>query len=104
MGVSVFISSGDCGAFTTRVHNIAMVAFPASAPYAIAVGGTHLQVSDSNKRTGEDVWNGADSAPICSNEWGSGGGVSQNNDFKRPVWQTGTGTRNHYDGACSLVV
>lgn len=103
-GISVFISSGDCAAFANRMTHIAMVSFPASAPYAIAVGGTHLQVNDSNKRTSEDVWNGADSALICSNEWGSGGGVSQNNDFKRPAWQTGPGTRNHYDGASSLVV
>ncbi len=103
-GISVFISSGDCAAFANRITHIAMVSFPASAPYAIAVGGTHLQVSDSNKRTSEDVWSGGDSAPVCSNEWGSGGGVSQNPDFRRPAWQTGPGTTNRYNGASSLVL
>jgi len=101
MGVSVFISSGDCGAFTTRVHNIAEVSFPASAPYAIAVGGTHLQVSDGNVRTSDDAWGGDDGAPLCHNEWGSGGGVSQNRAFKRPSWQVGPGTTTRYDGSSS---
>ncbi|HEV2472088.1 MAG TPA: protease pro-enzyme activation domain-containing protein, partial [Chthonomonadales bacterium] len=55
-GISVLISSGDCAAFSNRVTNIAMVSFPASAPYAIAVGGTHLQVNSKGARTSEDVW------------------------------------------------
>jgi kumamolisin len=104
MGVSVFISSGDCGAFTTRVHNIAEVSFPASAPYAIAVGGTHLQVGNSNVRTSEDTWGGDDGAPLCHNEWGSGGGVSQNTAFKRPTWQVGPGTTTRYDGSSGNIL
>ena len=103
-GISVFVSSGDCGAYSYRVPHVAMVSFPASAPYAIAVGGTHLQLNNSNVRTGEDVWSDNDGAPVCQNEWGSGGGVSQNSDFKRPSWQVGSGTTNHYDGARSLVL
>lgn len=103
-GVSVFISSGDCGAYSFRLHNIAMVSFPASAPYAIAVGGTHLQVTTSNTRASEDVWGSDDGAVYCQNEWGSGGGVSQDSDFTRPVWQTGSGTDNHYNGTSSLVL
>ncbi len=102
-GISVFISSGDCGAFSQRVPNIAMVSFPASAPYAIAVGGTHLQVTNANTRSSEDVWGDNDGAAFCQNEWGSGGGVSQNPDFKRPSWQVGSGTTNHFDGLSNLV-
>lgn len=104
VGISVFISSGDCGAFSERVSNIAMVGFPASAPYAIAVGGTHLQVNASSARTSEDVWSDNDGASVCENEWGSGGGVSQNTDFKRPSWQTGTGINSRYDGSSNLVL
>ena len=104
LGISVFISSGDCGAFTTRMHNIAEVSFPASAPYAIAVGGTHLQVNNSNIRISEDTWGGDDGAPLCHNEWGSGGGVSQNRAFKRPTWQVGLGTTTHYDGSSGNVL
>ncbi len=102
-GISVFVSSGDCGAYSQRLQHIAMVSFPASAPYAIAVGGTHLQVTSSNTRASEDVWGDDDGAPYCQNEWGSGGGVSQNTDFKRPSWQSGTGVDNQYDGLTSAV-
>lgn len=103
-GISVFISSGDCGAFSERVPNIAMVSFPASAPYAIAVGGTHLQVTAANTRAREDVWSDSDGAAVCQNEWGSGGGVSQNSTFKRPSWQVGPGTTNRYDGSANFVL
>lgn len=102
-GISVFISSGDCGAFSERISNVAMVSFPASAPYAISVGGTHLQVTAANTRASEDVWSDNDGAALCQNEWGSGGGVSQNPDFKRPSWQVGPGTTSHYDGSSNLV-
>jgi subtilase family serine protease len=103
-GISVFISSGDCAAFSNRITHIAMVSFPASAPYAIAVGGTHLQVNSKGARASEDVWRTSDLSPVCQNEWGSGGGVSQNGDFKRPSWQVGQGTTSHFDGASSLVL
>ncbi len=102
-GISVFISSGDCGAFGERIKNIAVVSFPASAPYAIAVGGTHLQVSNNNTRTSETAWGQNSFIPLCSNDWGSGGGVSQNSAFKRPAWQVGSGTTSHYDGSSALV-
>lgn len=97
-GISVFVSSGDCGAFSQRLHNIAVVSFPASAPYAIAVGGTHLQVNANNQRASETAWGQDDGAPLCQNEWGSGGGVSENSAFKRPNWQTGPGTTTQYNG------
>jgi kumamolisin len=103
-GISVFISSGDCGAFSQRIANIAMVSFPASAPYAIAVGGTHLQVTTASTRAREDVWSDNDGAALCQNEWGSGGGVSQNSAFLRPFWQVGPGTTSHYDGSASFVL
>ncbi len=102
-GISVFISSGDCGAYSERIKNIAVVSFPASAPYAIAVGGTHLQVGNNNTRTSESAWGQDSPIPVCANNWGSGGGVSQNSAFKRPAWQVGPGTTNHYNGASGLV-
>ncbi len=102
-GVSVFVSSGDCGAYTARLPHIAQVAFPASAIYSIAVGGTHLQVNDSNVRTSETTWGPGDNLPVCLNDWGSGGGVSQNANFRRPSWQIGPGTTTHYDGATDHV-
>ncbi len=97
-GISVFVSSGDCAAFSWRLHNIASVSFPASSLYAIAVGGTHLQVNSNNQRASETAWGQDDGAPMCQNEWGSGGGVSQNSTFKRPSWQSGPGTTTQYNG------
>ncbi len=104
-GISVFISSGDCGAYSHRLRapQFAEVSFPASAPYAISVGGTYLQVGSSNTRISETAWGGDDGLPICQNDWGSGGGVSQNSDFRRPAWQTGLGTDTRYDGTSSGV-
>ena len=102
-GISVFISSGDCGAYSERLQHVAQVSFPASAIYSIAVGGTYLQVNDSNVRTSETVWGAGDNLPFCMNDWGSGGGVSQDSAFKRPSWQVGTGTTTHYDGSADHV-
>ena len=105
-GISVFVSSGDCGAYALRLRHpdVAEVSFPASAPYAIAVGGTYLQVNDSNTRTSETAWGGDDGLPVCQNAWGSGGGVSQESSFTLPSWQKGPGTTNHYDGSADHVL
>ncbi len=89
-GVSVFISSGDCGAFTNGVYGELMVSFPASAPWAISVGGTSLDGE-------EHAWsaNNPDKSQ-CANTWGTGGGVSQIKTFPRPPWQTGDGIQNEH--------
>ncbi len=89
-GISVFISSGDCAAYVDGVYGQLQVSFPASAPWAIGVGGTSLS-------GGEHAW--SDSNPdksSCQNSWGTGGGVSQNKSFPRPPWQTGAGVQNQY--------
>ncbi len=89
-GVSVFISSGDCGAFTDGVYGQLQVSFPASAPWAIGVGGTSLD-------GGEHAWSAASpDKSKCQNQWGTGGGVSRNTNFPRPPWQTGPGIQNSY--------
>lgn len=54
-GIAVTVSSGDSGYG---------VQFPASAPGAIAVGGTHLVQDASTRGWNETVWNGAGSG--CS--------------------------------------
>jgi subtilase family serine protease len=94
-GISVFVSSGDCGAFTDGVFGQLVVSFPASAPWAIGVGGTSLQQGG-----GEIAWSVPDADRTqCgpgTNVWGTGGGVSKNQDFARPPWQTGSGVQNQY--------
>lgn len=90
-GISVFISSGDCAAFTDGVFGQLVVSFPASAPWAIAVGGTILHGNS------ETAWSQANPDHThCQNAWGTGGGLSQNRNFTRPIWQTGPGVQNQY--------
>jgi kumamolisin len=104
-GISPFIASGDCGAFTERIPNIAVVSTPASTPYAIAVGGTILQINAQNVRTSETAWGPeAQTGLLCLNNWGTGGGVDQNLDFQRPSWQVGSGLNTHYDGTAGHIL
>ncbi len=90
-GISVFIASGDCAAYVDGVFGQLQVSFPASAPWATAVGGTILNNGKEN------AW--SSSSPDksqCQNTWGTGGGVSQNHGFPRPPWQVGTGVQNSF--------
>ena len=93
-GISVFISSGDCAAFTDGVFGQLVVSFPASAPWAIGVGGTSLQGG------AEVAWSDANpDKSRCENAWGTGGGLSKNKNFIRPLWQTGLGVQNQFSNS-----
>lgn len=93
-GISVFIASGDCAAYTDGVFGQLMVSFPASAPWAIGVGGTSFQGSS------EIAWSQPNPDHTrCQNTWGTGGGVSKNKNFVRPLWQTGPGVQNQYSNS-----
>ncbi len=111
-GVTVTFSSGDDGDEYTTIGQVA-ADYPASSPWATAVGGTTLQVGAGGQRTGEYGWSTANSflctpayqaaASItggCSNkqlgQWlpinlaldgGSGGGTSVN--YIQPFYQAG---------------
>lgn len=107
-GISVLFSSGDNGDEYTSLGQVA-ADYPASSPYATAVGGTTLQVGRNGQRIGEYGWSTARSflcnltyqaAGGCTaaqnNTWlpidlsldgGSGGGTSQ--VYSQPDWQSG---------------
>ena len=107
-GISVLFSSGDSGDEYTTVGQVA-ADYPASSPYATAVGGTTLQIGSNGQRLGEFGWSTARSflcnatyqaAGGCTasqnNQWlpidlaldgGSGGGTSQ--VYPQPFWQQG---------------
>ncbi len=91
--MTVFIASGDCGAFTDRVYGDRSVSFPASDPDVVAVGGTILQVDQNQHRTREIVWSDNTNTQTCKNNWGSGGGLSD--VFRAPDWQ-GQAVHNQY--------
>lgn len=93
--MTVFISSGDCGAYTDGVWNgTPDVSFPASSPYAVGTGGTRLSFSGM-KATNEVAW-APDRSNLakCQNSWGTGGGISK--AFQRPDYQQGQGVQNKY--------
>jgi len=68
LGVTICVAAGDSGSRDGETDGKVHVDFPASSPYALACGGTKLEVSN-NTITGETVWNE-------SNDSASGGGVS----------------------------
>jgi subtilase family serine protease len=90
--MTVFVASGDCGAFMDRVFGSYSVSFPASDPSAVGVGGTVLQINAQGKRAGEVSWSDNSNTTQCTNSWGTGGGNS--NFFQQPGFQTGKGVQN----------
>jgi subtilase family serine protease len=73
-GVTVMFSSGDNGDEFTTLGQVA-ADYPASSPYATAVGGTSLQVGQSGQRLGEFGWSTARSF-LCNDTLVSEGGCT----------------------------
>jgi subtilase family serine protease len=92
--MTVFVASGDCGAFADETFGDLSVSFPASDPWAVAVGGTELSVNDHGQRTDEVAWSHFPNIFHCKNSWGTGGGNSSL--FHRPDWQNANGINNKY--------
>ena len=84
LGITVCVATGDDGSEAQIKDGRAHVNFPATSPYALAVGGTSLKVRKSAKGAPvihETVWNGGPRGG------GSGGGVSDYTPV--PAWQKG---------------
>jgi kumamolisin len=78
MGVTVCAAAGDHGSSDMDPPDgKAHADYPASSPYVLGCGGTHLE-SSGGKITKEVVWNTRDG-------WAGGGGVSDL--FPVPTWQ-----------------
>jgi kumamolisin len=78
VGVSVCVAAGDDGSTDGVTDGLQHVDFPASSPYAIACGGTHL-VGSGATITDEQVWND------LPKNGATGGGISAT--FPLPTWQ-----------------
>jgi kumamolisin len=79
LGITVTVATGDSGSSDGVNDGSNHVDFPASCPYVLAAGGTHL-VSANGTITSETVWNdGAQGGA-------TGGGYST--VFPRPAYQT----------------
>jgi subtilase family serine protease len=92
--MSVFVASGDCGAYADETFGDLSVSYPATDPWVVAVGGTELSVNDQSQRTKEIAWSQVPDTSDCNNSWGTGGGNSTL--FQRPSWQHASGVNNQY--------
>jgi kumamolisin len=81
LGISVYVASGDSLATDGVDDGKAHVDFPASSPYAIGCGGTHIAASGSSI-SAEVVWN-----DDAAGGGGTGGGISDL--FPVPAFQSG---------------
>jgi kumamolisin len=98
-GISIFVASGDAGAYECGARNRAderpTVSYPASSPFVVSVGGTLLSVRNDGSYLEEAGWE-----DILS-RGGSGGGLSPLDP--RPPWQVAPGVDNEFsNGARQL--
>lgn len=89
-GISIFVASGDRGAYTCQEQSLAdhrlTVDWPSSSPGVVAVGGTRLFLGTGGEYADEAGWEDVLSGT------GSGGGLSPVDP--RPSWQSGPGVDN----------
>lgn len=91
-GISMFVSSGDQGAYDCQAGNLPdhrlSVDWPASSAGAIGVGGTRLNLATSGAYLSEGAWEDALS--------GAGGGGGLSTGDPRPSWQSGPGVLSSF--------
>lgn len=92
--MTVFVATGDCGAYGDRTYGPLDVSFPSTSSSVVAVGGTRMQFGAAGTRPQEQVWSDRSNLSKCENQWGSGGGVSK--VFPKPAYQAGPGVANRY--------
>lgn len=81
--IAICVATGDSGSTFEGLSEL-KVAYPASSPNVIAVGGTKLTLNNNDTRLSESDDN---RDPNFSNSWGGGGGLS--GYFSAPEWQSG---------------
>jgi kumamolisin len=100
-GVSFFSAAGDSGSFCHAGPGVFVpntTNFPSSAPYAIAVGGTTLDVTPANTYLSETWWgnwgNGTTDCLLPPRRGGDGcGGFGTSIFYSAPPWQQALGLR-----------
>jgi kumamolisin len=92
-GISMFVASGDSGAYDCQRSDLAdhrlTVDSPAASAYAVAVGGTRLNLSPSGVYESESGWDD----PLSN----AGGGGGYTTADARPAWQSGPGVDTSID-------
>jgi subtilase family serine protease len=92
VGISIFVASGDNGAYDCQAGDLTdhrlTVDWPGASADAISVGGTRLYIAANGTYQREAGWEGT-----LSNSGGGGGLAS---GVPRPSWQTGPGVKNSF--------
>jgi Subtilase family len=88
-GITVVVAAGDGGVTDGATDGRAHVDFPASSPWALAVGCTRV-IADGEQIHSETAWN----AGLGNSA--TGGGISE--AFARPDWQLNAGVPPRKDG------
>jgi subtilase family serine protease len=92
-GISMFVASGDSGAYDCQRSDLAdhrlTVDSPAASAYAVAVGGTRLNMSPSGEYESESGWDD----PLSN----AGGGGGYTTADRSPTWQSGLGVDTSAD-------
>ncbi len=91
-GITVFVATGDSGAFDANNPSVVSASVDASSAYVTAVGGTELSPLSNAAWNGEVAWTYKDGT--VSGNAGSGGGVSIY--IPQPSWQVGVGVSTKY--------
>ncbi|KVE23820.1 peptidase S53 [Burkholderia singularis] len=94
LGVTVCAAAGDNGSSDGVQDGTNHVDFPASSPYVLACGGTHLDAQPGQGIAGETVWN-----DDAAGGGATGGGVSD--VFDLPEWQQGLSATLAQDGSAT---
>jgi len=81
-GITVCVAAGDQGSSDGLADGLAHVDFPASAPAALACGGTRLELTSTGEIASQVVWN-----DTAIGDGATGGGVSR--VFPLPAYQEG---------------
>ena len=102
--MTVFIASGDCGAFgigdlAPNSFGQLAVSYPSTDPWAVSVGGIEPQPSQNG--IVQVAWSNGSNRSKCDHQWGSGGGLSQ--VFQIPSWQAGPGVKNKFSNGMRQV-
>lgn len=93
LGVTVCVASGDNGSSDGVGDGADHVDFPASSPYALGCGGTHVTASSGGRIEAETVWGDGGGGA-------TGGGASAT--FALPAWQQGLSVVRRGGGATAL--
>jgi hypothetical protein len=99
--IPIVIAAGDYGSdpLNPTYGQPIGTQYPASSPYVMPIGGTHLVLNGSNQRSSETPENTTND-PGFPTGWGGGGGISRY--FTVPAWQNGL-TYQTYDRTTQVV-